>query len=47
MVISETVSLHLIKITTRDSRHSRAGEEPRATAKRHKCQGDTTIIDAY
>jgi len=45
MVISETVKLRIIKITTRDSRHSRAGEELHATAKRHKCQTDTTIID--
>jgi hypothetical protein len=45
MVCSETVTLRIIQITTRDSRHSRVGEELRATAKRHKCQGDTTIID--
>jgi len=47
MVISETVTLHIIKITMRDSRRSRAEEGLRATAKRHKCQGDSTIIDAY
>jgi len=45
MVITGTVALRIIKFTTRGSRHSRAGEELRATARRHKCQGDTTIID--
>jgi len=45
MVTSATVTLCIIEITTRDSRHSREGEELLATAKRDKCQGDTTIID--